>query len=157
MQGFSEVLNGMLVTFYHKILRVEEAFLQRGVGEGLNIREMHMIEYIGKAGAEGRTLGGIAEFLGVARPSVTVAVRKLEQKGYLLRNGCAQDGRVVRVTLSRIGRKMFMLHMHFHIAMVKELESELCEDEKTVLVRVITKLDKFFEKSLEEKDAVSFG
>ncbi|MCL2392217.1 MAG: MarR family transcriptional regulator [Oscillospiraceae bacterium] len=149
MQSFKEVLNDMLVTVYHKILRVEEDFLQKGVGAGLTIREMHMIEYIGRAGKNGRTLSEIAEFLEVARPSVTVSVRKLEQKGFLTRNGSAQDGRVVLITLTREGRKVFMLHMHFHMIMVNELESELCEEEKNVLIRVITKLDKFFEKSIE--------
>jgi len=149
LQSFKEVLNDMLVTVYHKILRVEEDFLQKGVGAGLTIREMHMIEYIGRAGKNGRTLSEIAEFLEVARPSVTVSVRKLEQKGFLTRNGSAQDGRVVLITLTREGRKVFMLHMHFHMIMVNELESELCEEEKNVLIRVITKLDKFFEKSIE--------
>ena len=149
MQKFKEVLNDMLVTVYHKILRVEEDFLQQGAGAGLTIREMHMIEYIGRAGAQGRTLSETADFFDVARPSVTVAVRKLEQKGFLVKNGCSSDGRVVRVTLTRIGRKVFMLHMYFHMVMIKELESELCEEEKNVLVRVITKLDDFFEKSIE--------
>ena len=149
LQKFSDVLNYMLVTVYHKILRVEEDFLQRGVGAGLTVREMHMIEYIGRAGAEGRNLSETADFLDVARPSVTVAVRKLEQKGFLIKNGCAQDGRVVKVTLTRDGRKVFMLHMHFHMVLVRELESELCEEEKHVLVRVINKLDDFFEKSIE--------
>ena len=149
MTGFTDVLNGMLITVYNRILRVEESFLQTGGGIGLNIREIHMIGYIGRAGNQGRTLSEIADYLEIARPSVTVAVRKLEQKGYLDRNGCTQDGRVVRVTLTRTGRKMFMLHMHFHMEMVKELENELCEEEKNALVRVMAKLDDFFEKSIE--------
>jgi len=149
MQGFTEVLNDMLVTVYHKILRVEEDFLQNGIGAGLTIREMHMIEYIGRAGVYGRTLSEVAEFLGVARPSVTVSVRKLEQKGFLTKNGCTLDGRVIRVTLTRVGRKLFMLHMHFHMVMIKQLEEGLADDEKSALVRVITKLDSYFEKSIE--------
>jgi len=149
MQGFSEVLNNMLVTVYQKIRSVEEDFLERGIGAGLSLREMHLIEYVGRAGAGGRTLSETADFLNVAKPSVTVAVRKLEQKGFLYKNGSTQDGRVTIVTLTRTGRKVFMLHMHFHMVMVQELEKELCEEEKNVLVRVITKLDKFFEKSIE--------
>jgi len=141
----------MLVTVYHKILRVEEDFLQKGVGAGLNIREMHMIEYIGKAGAGGRTLSEIADFLEVARSSVTVSVRKLEQRDFLVKNGCSLDGRVIRVTLTRKGRRVFMLHMHFHMTMVKELENGLCEEERNILVKVITKLDNFFEKSIEAR------
>ena len=149
MHKFSEVLNEMLVTVYHKILRVEEDFLQKGIGAGLTIRELHMIEFVGKAGVEGRALSEIADFFNIARPSVTVSVKKLEQKGFLTRKGCVLDGRVVRITLTRDGRKVFMLHMHFHRMMVKELENGLCEEEKNVLVKVITKLDKFFEKNIE--------
>ena len=149
MQAFTEMLNDMLVAVYHKILRVEEEFLQKGVGTGLTIREMHMIEYVGKAGADGRTLSETADFLGVARPSATVSVRKLEQKGFIIKNGCAQDGRVVRVTLTRDGRKVYMHHMRFHRLMVRELESELDEEERSVLVHAISKLDKFFEKTIE--------
>ena len=148
MQSFTESLNDLLVAVFHNILRVEEEYLQKGIGLGLTIREMHMIEYIGKAAKEGRTLSEIADFLKVARPSVTVAARKLEGRGYLIKNGWAQDGRVIRVTLTREGRKVFMHHMRFHALMVRELEKGFSEDEKSILVRTIEKLDSFFEKSI---------
>ena len=149
MRKFSEMLNDMLVSVYNKILCVEEEFLQKGIGAGLTIREMHMIEYIGKAGAEGKTLSETADFLEVARPSVTVSVRKLEQNGLLIKSGCAQDGRVIRVTLTREGRRVYMHHMRFHMLMIHELEDGFSEEEKDVLVRAIEKLDRFFEKSIE--------
>ena len=148
MPKFTEALNEMLVSVYNKILRVEEAFLQRGIGAGLSIREMHMAEYVGKAGAEGRTLSEIADFLGVARPSVTVSARKLEQKGFFTKTGSSQDGRVVRVTLTREGRRVYMHHMRFHSLMVRELEDGFSEDERKVLIRAIEKLDGFFERSI---------
>jgi len=146
---FSEMINNVLVTVYHKILRVEEEFLKRGIGAGLTIREMHMIEYVGKAGAEGRQLSDVADFLDVARPSMTVSARKLEQKGFLSKKGCDQDGRVVRVSLTREGRRVFIHYLRFHTLMVNELENEFTEEEKDLIVRVIIKLDKFFEKRIE--------
>ena len=149
MQSFTESLNDLLVAVFHNILRVEEEYLQKGIGLGLTIREMHMIEYIGKAAKEGRTLSEIADFLKVARPSVTVAARKLEGRGYLIKNGWAQDGRVIRVTLTREGRKVFMHHMRFHALMVRELEEGFSEDEKNVLTRAIAKLDRYFDRSIE--------
>jgi len=139
----------MLVAVFHKIMRVEEEYLKKGVGAGLTIREMHLIEYVGKGGAEGRTLSEIADFLDVARPSVTVAARKLERNNLLLKNGCTQDGRVIHVTLTREGRKIFMHHMRFHMLMVSELESELNDEEKNVLAHAIRKLDEYFARSLE--------
>ena len=154
MRPFTDILNDMLVAVFHNILRAEEEYLQNGVSRGLTIREMHMIEYVGEAGEEGRTLSEIAEFLKVARPSVTVAARKLEGKGFLMKNSCEQDARVVRVTLSREGRKSYIQHMRFHTLMARELEDGLSEDEKNILIRTIEKLDKFFEKSIEATKSV---
>ena len=149
MQPFRVVLNDLLVAVFDNILRVEEEYLQKGIGNGLTIREMHMIEYIGKAGQEGRTLSETADFLKVARPSVTVAAQKLANKGFLTKSDCEQDGRVVRVTLTRNGRRVYMHHMRFHMLMVRELEEGLDEDEKSILIRAIDKLNRFFENSIE--------
>ena len=146
MQGFAETFNDMLVTVFNKVLRVEESFLQNDLGAGLTIREMHMIEFIGKAGNEGKTLSEIADFMEVARPSVTVSVKKLESKNLLLKNGCTHDGRAIRVTLTRDGRRIFMHHMRFHAILVAELEKGFDEEEKRVMMNAITKLDKFFDR-----------
>ena len=149
LQSFAIVLNDLLVAAFNNILRVEEEYLQKGIGSGLTIREMHLIEYIGKSGKEGRTLSETAAYLNVARPSVTVAARKLEHKGFLTKSGCEQDGRVVRATLTREGRKVYLHHMRFHTLMARELEEGLCEDEKSVLVRAMGRLNRFFENSIE--------
>ena len=149
MQPFTEKFNDFLVAIFHNILRIEEEYLQNGIGRGLTIREMHMIEYIGKSELDGRTLSETADFLKIARPSVTVAARKLEEKGYLLRSACANDKRVVRVTLTREGRKVYRHHMRFHTRMVRELEAGLSEEEKKFLVRVIAKVDRFFDNNIE--------
>ena len=148
MRRFTDILNDMLVTVFHNILRVEEEYLQKSQGHGLTIREMHMIEYIGKAGEPGRALSEIADFLRVARPSVTVAARKLADRGFLSKSGCLQDGRVIRVTLTREGRKVYIQHMRFHTLMARELEEGLSEDEKGILVRSIEKLGRFFENNI---------
>ena len=79
---------------------------------------------------------------------MTVAAKKLEGKGYLDKNNCTQDGRVIRVTLTREGRRVYMHHMRFHALMVRELEEGLSEDEKSALARAIAKLDKYFDKSV---------
>ena len=149
MRPFSEMLNELLVATFNNILRIEEEFLQKGAGRGLTIREIHMIEYIGKSGQEGRTLSETADFLDVARPSVTVAARKLENKGFLTKSNCEQDGRVIRAKLTREGRKVFMYHMRFHTLMVREMEAGLGDDEKNILVQAISRLNRFLESNIE--------
>jgi DNA-binding MarR family transcriptional regulator len=101
MREFQKTLNYMLTEIYHNILRVEEEFLQNNHRINLTIREMHLIECVGTDRENGKTISEIADYLKVARPTVTVAVSKLERKGYLAKNGCLNDGRVVRVKLTR--------------------------------------------------------
>ena len=148
MQSFTAMLNNILMLAYHNILRVEEEFLQKNNRISLTIREMHLIECIGEGDGTGRTISEIADYLKIARPSVTVAVKKLERRGCLIKKACESDGRSVRVTLTREGRGIFMYHKRYHLAMVSEIEKELREDEKELLIGAIGKLNKFFEKSI---------
>lgn len=144
MQDFPHMLNSMLVEVYHNILRVEEEFLKNNNRINLSIREMHLIECVGMNKEEGKTVSEIAEYLKVARPSVTVAVNKLEKKGYLEKQGCQTDGRIVRVRLSREGRKVDAYHKQYHMNMVREIEKEFCIEEQDILIRTIVKLNDFF-------------
>jgi DNA-binding MarR family transcriptional regulator len=148
MEKFQQVLNKMLLEIYHNIVRVEEEFLQKNSRINLTIREMHLIECVGMDRENGKTVSEIADYLKVAKPSVTVAVGKLEKKGYLVKNGCHTDGRVVRVTLTREGRKVNAYHKRYHMSMIHEIEDEFDEAEQEYLVRIIAKLNNFFEKSV---------
>lgn len=151
MQDFPHMLNELLVEAYHNILRVEEEFLKHNNRINLSIREMHLIECVGMDKENGKTVSEIADYLKVARPSVTVMVNKLEMKGYLTKQGCQSDGRVVRVFLSREGRKVDAYHRQYHMNMVREIEGEFDENEREYLLRAIEKLNEFFKKSAGSK------
>jgi DNA-binding MarR family transcriptional regulator len=146
MQSFERKLNEMLIEVYHNILRVEEEFLRNNHRLNLTIREMHLIECVGADKEKGKTVSEIAAYLKVAKPSVTVAVNKLEKKGYLQKSSCETDGRVVRVTLTREGRKVYLYHERYHANMVHELKMEFSDEERDVLMRAIDRLNRFFDK-----------
>lgn len=148
MKRFQKILNNMLMEVYHNIVRVEEEFLQKNDRINITIREMHLIECIGLDKENGKTLSEIADYLKVAKPSVTVAVKKLEKKGYLCKTGSRTDGRLVYVTLTREGKKVEAYHKRYHMSMIHEIEDEFGEEEQDYLIRVIAKLNKFFEKSV---------
>ncbi len=147
MQDFPHVLNDMLVEVYHNILRMEEEFLKRNNRISLSIREMHLIECVGMDRKSGKTISEIADYLKVARPSVTVMVGKLEKKGFLAKQGCETDGRIVRVFLTREGRKVDAYHKQYHMNMVREIEKAFEPEEQQYLLRAIDKLNEFFKKS----------
>jgi DNA-binding MarR family transcriptional regulator len=151
MQEFRKTLNYMLTEIYHNIMRVEEEFLQKNNRINLTIREMHLIECVGTDRENGKTISEIAEYLKVARPTATVAVGKLERKGYLSKNGCSSDGRVVHVKLTREGRKVDLYHQRYHMMMIHEIEDEFDEEERGSLLRAVKRLNTFFERSVGAK------
>ena len=95
MDLFAEALNDILVKAYRNILRLEEQSLKTISDTSLSINEMHLIECVGKGKEEGVTISNLASELCITRPSATIAVNKLEKKGYVKKINCQDDGRVV--------------------------------------------------------------
>lgn len=148
---FEKELNDILVDTFRSILKVEEDTL-KGTRVDLSISELHLLEAVGKNREEGRTISDIAQELGVTLPSVTVAINKLLKKGYVQKLRSCGDGRMVFVTLTRLGRKMDNAHRYFHEQMVRKVSAELTEEEKRVLTTGIVKLDAFFKKKSAEME-----
>ncbi len=58
-------------------------------------------------------------------PSATIAVNKITAKGYTEKMRCQEDGRVVRVRLTKEGQKIERYHRFYHHRMVEELSKIL--------------------------------
>lgn len=148
---FSEQLNTLLLDTFYEIQKLEEKALKKTGKGDLSISEFHMLESIGK-GEEGRkTVGDIASSLSVTLPTVTVAVNRLEKKGYITKTKSAEDGRVVYIGLTREGRKMDRIHQFYHRQMLKSIQSEFNGEEIGYLLRCIRKLNQFFKDSNHDR------
>lgn len=152
MDNFSQQLNGLLVDTFRSILKVEEQMLKNHLTLDLSISEMHLIESVGKGGDEGLTISSIAEDLSISLPSVTVAINKLQAKGYVEKTRCGADNRMVYVKLTRNGRRVDAVHRRFHETMVSGIASDLDEQEKQALTKGIVKLNLFFKDKLNPED-----
>lgn len=149
MEDFSYRLNDLLVDTFRSILKVEEQMLQKHLTLNLSINEMHLIESVGKGGEAGLTISSIAEDLSVSLPSVTVAINKLQSKGYVEKARSGADSRMVYVKLTRNGRRVDGVHRHFHELMVAGIAEGLSEEERTTLTKGIVKLNAFFKDTLK--------
>ena len=98
MSGFSAKANELLVEIYRNVQILEQNELKKQ-RLNISINEMRMIELIAK-GKTGMTVSEIAQQLKVTKPSVTVAVNKLVQKGYCEKQRLPGDGRAVQVMLT---------------------------------------------------------
>ncbi|NLC33332.1 MAG: MarR family transcriptional regulator [Clostridiales bacterium] len=145
MDAFSRELNDLLVTTFWSVLKVEEQMLKADRSLNLSINELHLIESVGKEELSGKTISDIALDLGITRPSATVSINKLVEKGYVNKRKDSTDGRLVYVTLTDTGKKVDHVHSYFHIQMVREISKTLDDKEKDVLMKGLTKLNAFFQ------------
>ena len=143
MDRFYVELNDLFVTTYRLIERVEEVALRDLSDAKLTISEMHLIECIGGAGTEGRILADIAQELEISPPSATVAVKRLEKKGYVTKDRCAQDARRIHVRLTKEGQRAEIAHRYFHRKMARAVAAKMDETERAVLFGSIQKLNDF--------------
>lgn len=158
MDRYAEELNELIVETFRSVNKMEEQTIRRFTRINLSISELHLLEAVAKGGREGRTISDIATDQEITLPSVTVAINKLLRKGYVEKLRSEADGRVVYVKLTRQGRKVNSGHQYFHKNLVRNVTTELTEDEKAALVRGLKKLNSYFvlknetlERKLEEK------
>ena len=151
MDAFAIALNEVLVDTYHNVLRVEEEALKKSGRIHLSIKEMHLIEAVGKGGEQGRTVSEIADAMNITRPTATVAINKLEKRGYLEKQTVNEYGMTVIVNLTRSGKLIDHFHRLYHYNMVTKIAENLTDAEKDSLFKGIRKLNEFLKESLGEK------
>lgn len=143
-QEFKTEFNKLLVDTFNEINKIEELNLKK-VGNGnITIAEFHILECVGDGENGRRTIGEIAEVMKVSVPTVTIAVKKLEQKGYLCRHKNEMDGRSTFIALTDEGKRMNRLHSFFHEQMIFYIGKEFDENELELLYRCVRKLNEFF-------------
>ncbi|MGJ4850667.1 MarR family winged helix-turn-helix transcriptional regulator [Bacillota bacterium Meth-B3] len=152
MDPYLAELNELLVRAYRSIVKVEEVMLRDLSDTRLTISEMHLLERIGADRTLGRTVTDLAQELDITLPSVTVALKRLEKKGYVTKNRCSEDGRRVRVRLTGEGLRAEIAHRYFHRQMVRAVAGELDENERRALIAGVRKLDLFLRGKIEDAE-----
>ena len=145
MSGFSAKANELLVEIYRNVQILEQNELKKQ-RLNISINEMHMIELIAK-GKTGMTVSEIAQQLKVTKPSVTVAVNKLVQKGYCEKQRLPGDGRAVQVMLTPEGKKVEAFR-RCHRRIIAEICEDLSEEEREELLRTMTRINSYFQTKL---------
>ena len=139
----------MLVDTFNNILKYEETSLKAIMNIPITITEAHMIEAVGRQENEEATVSKIASLLNIAMPTATIAVKKLESKGFIKKAPCDTDGRCTIISLTDLGKKIDRAHRLFHEKMVRNISRQFLDSEKEVLLTAIDKLNEFFKAKVE--------
>lgn len=148
MNEFESSLNDILVTTFNNILKYEEQSLQKLSEFGVTVSEAHILESIGKFASA--SISEIANDLCVAVPTITIAVKKLQTKGFVSKQGCTMDNRRMLISLTDTGTRINKAHRLFHLKMVRNIAKEFDESEKSVLLKAVNKLNTFFQNKSDD-------
>lgn len=140
----NDVLNELLVNLFKDINDLEERAIQTGEYKTVTTNDMHVIEAIGIGSA--KNMSSVAKILDVTMGTLTISVNSLVKKGFVQRVRSEEDRRVVLVSLTDSGKKAYEHHRLFHERMILSATEKLTEDEKKVLEKVLTKLNKFLKE-----------
>ena len=139
--------NEALVNLFHDIMDIEEKAIITQEFKDITNNDMHVIEAIGLG--EPKNMSSIARELSVTVGTLTIAMNSLVKKGYVIRERGKEDRRVVYISLSDKGRIAYEHHARFHEAMIKGITEELTQEEMEVLIKTLTKLNRWF-RSFQE-------
>lgn len=135
-------LNEVLVNLFRDIMDIEEKAIKTEEFQDITNNDMHVIEAIGIG--EPKNMSTIAKTLSVTVGTLTIAMNSLVKKGYVFRERGKEDRRVVYISLSERGRAAYEHHARFHKAMIDSVSEELSPEELELLIRTLTKLNKWF-------------
>lgn len=138
------VLNELLVEIFNDILQIEQAALQTGEFKDLSVTEIHTIAAIGMY--RPRNMSEVAADLNITVGTLTTAINKLINKGYVERKRIEEDRRVVQIQLTKKGKLAYRIHEKFHGDMIKETIEGLTPEEEDVLVNSLEKVNIFFKE-----------
>ena len=143
MNQNESMIDKVLVHLFQDLLRIEERTLQKHTGP-LSMREVHIIEAVCTAQTEDNTMTVLAATLRVTVGSLTVAIKTLERKGYVLRQRSETDKRRVHVIPLPPALEVEKHHRAFHARMVEAVTNALPADQMDVLIQSLHAIYDYF-------------
>ena len=137
-----KTLNEVLVNLFRDVMDIEQKAIITEEFQDITNNDMHIIEAIGMN--EPKNMSTVAREISVTVGTLTIAMNSLVKKGYVLRERGKEDRRVVYISLTERGRAAYVHHARFHKAMIDSISDELTSEEMELLIKTLTKLDKWF-------------
>jgi len=100
------------------------------------------------AHSDGITQSELADQLGIARPTVTTMLQKMERNGLIERRVDAEDQRYTRIYMTQSGRALHAELRAVHAEMVEATMGSLSETEQRELERLLRLVTESVERSL---------
>lgn len=147
MSKVKDLLNELLVTAFNYITNIEGSTIKQ-MGVNLSMNEVHIIEAIKETKIP--TMTNVANRLLITVGSLTTAIDKLVQKGYVIRLPEENDRRKVILQLSPKSEEVIKIHSLFHNEMIDNAIKDLKITDDSDLIPLFENLVTYFHHKYEE-------
>lgn len=138
-----DIINDLLVEVFNNILSIENQSLkQRGIK--LSMNEVHVLEAIEKTAEPSMT--NISNRLHVTVGTLTTAMNKLVEKGYVQRYRDSEDKRKVLIRLTDNSIPVLEVHNQFHDEMISSIIEDMKLDRDELLISSLRNIRDYFKK-----------
>ncbi|HHU55535.1 MAG TPA: MarR family transcriptional regulator [Acholeplasmataceae bacterium] len=136
-----DILNELLVNIFNYILNIESLNLKKQ-GVRLSMNEVHILEAI--YNTDPPIMTNVARKLLITVGTLTTAIDRLVEKGYVERYQNEDDRRRVYLRLTEKGLKTKEIHDAFHEDMIENVIKDLKIDENTELLIALENIQNYF-------------
>ncbi len=136
-----------LIKLFDNIMEVEAYTMKSEYDNKISMTEVHTIAAIGTA--ELKSMSELAAQLNITVGTLTVGINNLVKKGFVERYKTERDRRIVKIALTKEGKKIYSLHEKFHKDIVFALVKGLNESEMDVVAKALDNLESFVDKRFE--------
>lgn len=115
-----------VVDLFNEAMDVQELYLKRSAFNQLSMNEMHVLDAVDKEMSP--SMSAVANRLNITLGTLTIAVKKIIEKGFLIKEQSTQDQRIFYLRLTNQGREALKVHEKFHQELAQIYKSYIPDD-----------------------------
>lgn len=149
MEHFSAFFTDAMLSLFQEMLTYESMMLSQTEQMDISTGEARLLW---KIGPSPKTLSSLASEMGLTLPTMTVAVQKLQKKGYVLKERSKEDGRAVLISLTDKGKRMAHIYHYVQENAARGASANFTEAEKEAFVSGLNKVNCYLKDRIEKME-----
>ena len=141
-----------VVDVFNEAMAIQELYLKKSRFKELSMSETHVIDAVDKS--EFPSMTNVAKILNITVGTLTTAVKKIIEKGFLVKERSKKDQRVYYLKLTEKGYEALKIHEQFHYELAELYKAAIPDDHVDwvfeTLKNIKVDLDNY-KKKLEQK------
>lgn len=129
-------LNAYMDHIVQALLHVDSPIVEKVAGD-LSVQKLRAIYFLGQH--PNSIQREVADHFGVSVSNTSIMIDALVRKRLVERHRCEEDRRVVRISLTREGDKIYRLMLDHHVKLCEHILQPLSMEEQETLLKIFEK------------------